>query len=501
MSWLRTVGLRLALSLGLGFSLWAFVSVSENPEELVTFDEQPVEVRNLSPDLVVVDQNGLPDPAPPEVSVILTIERAQRNSLRSVDILPFVDLLNIGPGDHSVPVEIERVNNRLDFRVAPNGVRPATVPVRIEERVTNTVPISVEIRGQVPFSFEVGEPEVRVNDTFTTTVDVSGPLSRVSRVVAAKIIADVDQLSASYSSSLTLRPVDAAGQLVDGVTLSTLAVTVNIPIQPVVGIKLVPVQVQVTGLPAAGYRVIEIRSDPQLVNITGNSGVLNDVVAVPTEPIDISGARGLVVRDVALLFPDGTLPNRNEPRRAQVTIRVAQVAQVFQVALPVQVELEGVGNGLFSTIAPEVLIFNLTGSSSAIADLGSQTLRASIDVSGLGPGTYSFTPTLALPEGITIVAPSPQVTVTLALPPTVVPRPLPTAPPPATPSAQPTPAPEVPTETPASEAPTTTPEAPISTSEPSTSTPEVAPPSETAPVETPAVPADALPTPTETPTP
>ncbi|NJM06644.1 hypothetical protein HC891_11325, partial [Candidatus Gracilibacteria bacterium] len=240
------------------------------------------------------------------------------------------------------------------------------------------------------------------------------------------MIADVDQLSASYSSSLTLRPVDAAGQMVDGVTLSTLAVTVNIPVEPVVGIKLVPVQVQVTGLPAVGYRVIEIRSDPQLVNITGNSGVLNDVVAVPTEAIDIGGSRGLVVRDVALLFPDGTLPNRNEPRRAQVAIRIAPVAQVFQVALPAQVELQGLGNGLLATTTPEVLIYNLTGSSTAIADLGLQTLVAAVDVSGLGPGTYTFTPTLALPEGVTIVAPSPQVTVTLALPPTAVPRPLPT---------------------------------------------------------------------------
>jgi YbbR domain-containing protein len=495
MSWLRTIGLRLALSLGLGFSLWAFVSVSENPEELVTFEEQPVELRNLSPDLVVVDQNGLPDPPLPEVSVILSIERAQRNSLRSVDIMPFVDLLNLGAGDHSVPVQVERVNNRLDFAVAPNGVRPATVPVRIEERITSTVPISVEIRGQVPFSFEVGEPVVGVNDASNITVEVSGPLSRVSRVVAAKVIADVDQLSASFTSSLTLRPIDAAGQIVDGVTLSTPAVTVSVPIQPVVGIKLVPVQVQVTGLPAAGYQVTEIRSDPQLVNVTGNSGVLNDVVAVPTEPLDISGSRGLVVRDVALLFPDGAQPNVNEPRRAQVTIRVAPVAQVFQVTLPVQVELAGIGNGLLSSITPEVLIYNLTGSSSAIADLGSQTLRATIDVAGLGPGTYTFTPTLALPEGITIVAPSPQVTVTLSLPPTAVPRPLPTAVPPTT---QPTSTPQESTPTPSSETPTSTPEGPSATPEPSTATPEPAPPSDTAPAETPTAPPEASPTPTET---
>ena len=32
MSWLRTTGLRLLLSIGLGFSLWVFVSFTQNPE-------------------------------------------------------------------------------------------------------------------------------------------------------------------------------------------------------------------------------------------------------------------------------------------------------------------------------------------------------------------------------------------------------------------------------------------------------------------------------------
>ena len=60
MTWLRTTGLRLLLSIGLGFALWVFVSFTQNPDQSTSFDSVPVDIEGLEPSLVVVDQQGLP---------------------------------------------------------------------------------------------------------------------------------------------------------------------------------------------------------------------------------------------------------------------------------------------------------------------------------------------------------------------------------------------------------------------------------------------------------
>ncbi|MBC8078670.1 MAG: hypothetical protein H7Y32_21520, partial [Chloroflexales bacterium] len=71
MNWLRSIGLRLLLALGLSISLWAFVSFSQNPDRRAPFDGLTVAVGGLTPGLIIVDQDGLPRPNLPPVNVIV----------------------------------------------------------------------------------------------------------------------------------------------------------------------------------------------------------------------------------------------------------------------------------------------------------------------------------------------------------------------------------------------------------------------------------------------
>jgi YbbR domain-containing protein len=450
MNSISTTLLRVALALGLSFALWTFVSFSQNPEELVRFDDMALQVVGLNPELVLVDTNGLPNPTLPSIDITVRTDRAQRNDLRPVDLRAVLDLTNLKAGDHLVPVNVQPTRN-ISFSVPSSGVEPAAVPIRLEQLISRTVPITLEITGNLPFSFERGEPTIRQSDTgdLIGQVEVTGPQSRVERVVAARAVANVEQLRVSYDAPVQLTPIDEREDPVEGVRVIPAAVRVLIPINSVVGLRLVPIAPVIVGNPAAGYAVAAVEVDPPLITLTGSSGPLNAVSSLNTTMIDLNGARNTLETTVPIIFPPGTSAQAGQPTQARVTIRLEPVDLPFQVQLPAQVNVLGANNGLLISVNPSVVSVDLAGSVAALNALAQQTLRADVDVTGLGPGTYTLTAAIDLPANVSLVGEPPNVVVTIRpppAPPTTVVEPTPTeeptGEPPPIPTIEPTVAPE-----------------------------------------------------------
>lgn len=439
MKGVRSIVLRAFLAFGLSFALWLFVSFSENPEETARFEDLTLQIVGLAEDMVIVDANGLPTTSFPLVDVTLRTDRRQRSELRPVDIRVVADLSNLGPGDHLVPINVQPTRSNLSFSVPAGGIEPSTIGIRIEPVETVTVPIRLEIVGSPPFSFERGDPEIRYNGNLIDTVTVSGPQSRVVRVAAVRTVANIAQLRASYVAPLNLTPVDNNNQSVEGVQVRPATVTVVIPINPVVGLRLVPVSPIVIGSPAPGFAVTDIKVDPPLITLTGSSGPLDAINLLQTEAIDIANARETVVRIVPLIIPTGTSPAQGESNAVRVTVEITPITLPFQVRLPVEIVIDGLENGLLVTVSPEVVEITFAGTSTQLNALAAMPLEATINVSGLAPGAYQFSVQPLLPDGVSIVGEAPTVTVV------IIPEPTPTP----TTSPSPEPSPEVePTPTP-----------------------------------------------------
>lgn len=439
MNGVRSIVLRAFLAFGLSFALWLFVSFSENPEETARFEDLTLQIVGLAEDMVIVDANGLPTTSFPSVDVTLRTDRRQRSELRPVDIRVVADLSNLGPGDHLVPINVQPTRSNLSFSVPAGGIEPSAIGIRIEPVETVTVPIRLEIVGSPPFSFERGDPEIRYNGNLIDTVTVSGPQSRVVRVAAVRTVANIAQLRASYVAPLNLTPVDNNNQSVEGVQVRPATVTVVIPINPVVGLRLVPVSPIIIGSPAPGFAVTDIKVDPPLITLTGSSGPLDAINLLQTEAIDIANARETVVRIVPLIIPTGTSPAQGDSNAVRVTVEITPITLPFQVRLPVEIVIDGLDNGLLVTVSPEVVEITFAGTSTQLNALAAMPLEATINVSGLAPGAYQFPVQPLLPDGVSIVGEAPTVTVV------IIPAPTPTS----TPSPSPEPSPEVePTPTP-----------------------------------------------------
>ncbi|NJN17285.1 MAG: hypothetical protein HC822_13955 [Oscillochloris sp.] len=421
MSNLSATVLRAVLALGLSFALWAFVSFSQNPEELASFPEVPIEVTGLGDDLVLVDQNGMPNPTLPTVDITLRTDQRQRADLRSVDIRAVIDLTGLSPGEHNVPVNVQPTRSNLSFTIPPGGVQPPVVTVRIEPLISRSVPIDVQIVGNLPFSFERGDAVVTNGGITIGEVLLSGPQSRTERVMVARATVNIEQLRASYLAPLTLTPVNDSGQPVEGVELAPDVVTVLVPIRSVVGLKLVPVEPQIIGQPAPGFEVTAVEVEPPLIAITGSSGPLDEVDSLRTAEVDISGIASVRTYEARLIFPTGISAREGEPVIVEVTVRVAPITRPFQVTLPVQVELTGIGSGLLANVNPTVVQVTVAGPAVLLNELAAATLLATVDLGGLGPGNYELPVSVNIPQGLSLVEPIPTVSVNLRLPPTAIP--------------------------------------------------------------------------------
>lgn len=418
---LNSSALRLLLALILAFTLWVFVSYTQNPDRSIAYDNVQVDIEGLTPGMVIVDKEGLPRTQRPEVDITVLADEETLRALRVSDLRPFVDLTGRGPGEHNIPVNVVTTRS-LRLRAT---AEPDYLLIRLDQEMTQTTTLMVEVTGAVPFGFEARAPQVTSRGQPLTTVVVRGPQGRVTRVAAVRARVDIDRLTANYNSPRTLEPVDANGQPVAGVTVEPTTADVLVPIIPSVGIKRVPVVPLLTGAPASGFVVTGVEVSPLLVTLTGSSGPLDDAESVSTSSVDISGATRTFTRTVSLIVPRGTQLRFDEPEEAMVTVIIAPISRPFQVTIPAPVQVTGMGNGILVSLSPSTVSLTVTGTSAQLEALSTAQLLGIVNVRGLGPGTYELEPAFTLPEGVTLVPPAPRVFVTLRLAPTATLEPSP----------------------------------------------------------------------------
>jgi YbbR domain-containing protein len=408
----------------LAFALWIFVSFTQNPDQRSTFEGVPVDIEGLTPGLLVVDKEGLPKVTQPTVTISVEGDVATILPVRQSDLRAFVDLSGLAAGEHSnLPVIVER--NRSGLARLTLTSDPAFLSFRLEQEITRTVPLTVEVTGNVPFSFEKGKPRLTQDGRVVDSVLVRGPQSRVDRVSVARVVADIDRLTGNYSSSRPVQILSQDGQEVAGVTAEPSAIDVLVPIASSAGIKRVPVVPRLVGIPASGQIVSTVAVDPQFVQLTGGSDALNRIESIETFDVDITGATREISRTVAMRVPANTSLATGEPATATVKVQIRPIERPFQITLPVPIQVTDTPDGLLVSLSPDSIQVKLEGSAAALGAFDPATLQGTVSARTLGEGTYAITPSIKLPDGVHLAEPAPKVTVTLRRPPTLQPTALP----------------------------------------------------------------------------
>ncbi|MFQ6019444.1 MAG: YbbR-like domain-containing protein [Dehalococcoidia bacterium] len=387
-----------ALSLVLAFSLWIFVTDTENPTRSGVLPvDIPVEPVNVPTDMVVAGDIS---------AVRARIEVAEDvwDTLRAEDFRATADLLGLQEGTHEVQVEVEALTGRGGIRIT--RVIPDTVQVVLKPLFSRSVPVEVEISGSPASGHELGEPELQ-----TDSVIVSGPEELVSLVRDAEARVDVTGLTSDLEHAFRLRATDGRGQAVEGVVVEPGVVNILVPIRQVEVSRVMLVSPLLTGSPAEGYNLVGVTVEPPLVTVFGSAQALSDLSAVSTSEVSVADASADVVRAVALDLPEGvTLAGGGEVR---VTARIAPALgrEAFQVTLAV----ENLGNGLrIANVPLPALVVTLSGELPTLQSLRPGDIGAVLDLGGLDAGKHAVKPKVEPPSDVRVVSLAPaRVTVEL----------------------------------------------------------------------------------------
>ena len=146
-----------------------------------------------------------------DVEQIQYIAPSDLGRLRAEDFRATVDLAGLRAD--GTPVSV-RVNvTPIDQRVTILSIRPPSIPVVLDQKVTKQVTVNV-IQSTPPDGLQVGETVVT-----PTSVEVSGPSTAVNRVVEARVSVTIDASGVNVDRDVTPEAVDDSGEIVTGIEL------------------------------------------------------------------------------------------------------------------------------------------------------------------------------------------------------------------------------------------------------------------------------------------
>lgn len=380
-------------AVGLATILYGGLVVSQSTSTLAV--AIPIDVRGYPPDSFLLT---IPDP----VTEIRYFAPSGTRPLES-DFEASVDISGVQPGSGPQRVPVRVVS--IDERITVVGVQPSAVTIDLDRLDRKQVDVVVE-NGPTPGGLELGEPIVD-----PVRVEVSGPASVISRVVAARASVIIQPSGIDVDQDFDLVPVDELGDAVGQVDVEPRAAHITIPVFSDRETRTLPVNAVLSGDPAAGFEIESVTLEPPVVLVEGDADQLAELVSVDTQPIPMGGVSSDRTIEVDLELPTGVLVVGEGRVAVTVTLRPVTETRTFNAG----VRLIGAGRGLSYSLEIDRVLVTLGGSVADLDRLSGQALVLDLDVSALGPGTVSLPVGVDLPTGVTLVSTTPdeiQVTIT-----------------------------------------------------------------------------------------
>ncbi len=380
-----------ALSVVLGFGLWIFVTDTTDATRsgVPPFDLE-VEPVNVPGDLALAG-------SPVNVRVRVDVDEDVWDTLTPADFEATVDLEGFQAGTYDVPLRVEPLTGRGGLRVTQ--VIPATIEIDLKSLFSKSVNVLVSLEGAPPPGFEASLPELDAD-----TVLVTGTQDRVTLVTQAVAKLDLSGRTEGITQGVRLESRDSRGFLVEGVSLEPSVINVSVEISQTEFSRALVISPTVVGVPASGYDVVSLSSDPPVITVFGPPSFIGEVATIRTQPIDITGAIDDIVRTVSLDLPVDVSVSGGTSVTVTIQIEPAlgrQTLGVTAVAVGLDPDLSVIG------ALPLVQVV-LLGELPALQALRPNDITATLNLSGLNEGTHQVTVSVSVPAEASVASISPD---------------------------------------------------------------------------------------------
>ncbi|KXK11553.1 MAG: YbbR-like protein [Chloroflexi bacterium OLB14] len=363
----------------LAIAVWISAVTSADPDETRTLPSNvPIQIIGQSPTLVFSDE------IIKEVEVTL---RAPSSIWGLIETNPqlvsaILDLSSLSAGEHTATLQIQ-VNARP---VQIVSVIPSTVTFELEPLLQKTVDVDLILSGEAAIGYQVGRSTIE-----PVQVTISGAQSKVESVKRIIVSADLNGIRENFDKVLKIEVLDANNQPIKGLNITPDSVNVFLPVSQQGGYRDVAVKVNVTGRVATGYRLTDLSVFPQVITVYSKDPQLvsNLPGIIETQPLDLQNAQDDVTSRLSLILPEG------------VSVVGEQTVLVKAGVLPIEgsvtlsnelIEVIGLENGYTAQVSPTGVDIILSGPLPLLDTLTRQSVRVTVDLTGLKEGTHQLTP-------------------------------------------------------------------------------------------------------------
>lgn len=363
----------------LASAVWISAVTAADPDETRTLPSPvPVQVVGQSSNLVLSSN------IPREVEVSLRAPRSVWNLIEADPQLVRVilDLSGLSSGDHTQDLQIQ-VNARP---VQIVSVAPHTITFLLEPLITRTFDADLSISGEAAIGYQAGEAVLDSEE-----VVVAGAQSQVEKVMRVRVPINLDGIRENFDQIVKVEVLDENGQKVEGLTVSPESIRVTLPVSQQGGYRDVAVKVTTIGRVASGYRLTDISVFPPVVTVFSLDPQLvsNLPGVLETQPLDLQNAQDDINTRLALNLPTGVSVIGEQTVLVQAGVSPIESSVTLAGE---RIEIIGLEDGLTAQVSPTSLDIILSGPLSLLDTLTRQSVRATVDLTGLSAGTYQVTP-------------------------------------------------------------------------------------------------------------
>ena len=387
------------LALFFAFTLWLAVYNLDDPikSKMMTINvsiENRESIENMGKYYEVLDGSN-------KVSFTITAARSILDKLDESDFEATADMDQLVVEEEgtrgTVPIEIVPTTsvNQNSIKLTSTS---KTLKVALEDLMIKQFVVSAKATGKVAEGYALGGVEV----TAPNVLKVSGPKSIVQKITAAVATIDVSGISDPWTT-YKAKPVlyDKDGKEVDETRLTKSDSTVTVSAE-ILNTKEVAIAVKPTGAPATGYTVTSISSNPTTILLKGSKSVLNTInsIEIPDDLVSVEGKSKdvEVTIDVSEYIPEGVTLVEPEESTVEITVSIGKIKEkVFRVQTE-NIIVTGLSTHSKLEFELSSIAVHILGLEEDIANLNSDTLSGSIDVTHLPIGIHEVELILDLDE-------------------------------------------------------------------------------------------------------
>lgn len=295
-----------------------------------------------------------------------------------------VDLRGLTPGSHKVKLNYTqglKALKSIDYKIDPS-----TANIVVYEKVSETRELDYDIlhKDKLDTTLVLDSVDLSRND-----VIIKGASYKLKQVATVKALVDVENISNPKAGIFTLKEIpliayDAEGMPVEGIEI--VPTSINAQVKITSPSKEVPLQVIPSGEVAFGKSIKEFSTSITKVTIYGDESVINAIDSIPVK-IDVTNLSSDKTFKVNIEKPAGV---RNISSKT-VTVKVLMdevITKDFTDRNISIVNLDSKYKAYAVSKEDRSVTVVVKGSSNVVNTLDPDTIQATVDLSGYGPGEY-----------------------------------------------------------------------------------------------------------------